>query len=172
MFLLGASVAASYLPARRAGVGVRQWLCTSTNGKRARVRGRSGTTRLDMGWDDGKLFAGIYGENPRLLDAERDKDLKANPPAEKYPRTEGVYAEWIDASKGGQPAGSNFPGHSGPLTEIVLLGNLAVRAARTLELDPHPVTRPLAHGRGYRDAWDVIPPVHSPRAQTRPALRI
>jgi hypothetical protein len=57
-------------------------------------------------------------------------------PAERYPRTEGVYAEWIAACKGGQPAGSNFVDHSGPLTEMVLLGNLAVRTARTLELDP------------------------------------
>jgi predicted dehydrogenase len=86
--------------------------------------------------DDGKLFAGIYGENPRLLDADRDAEIRANPPAERYPRTEGVYAEWIAACKGGQPAGSNFVGHSGPLTEMVLLGNLAVRTARTLELDP------------------------------------
>ncbi len=86
--------------------------------------------------DDGKLFAGIYGENPRLLDADRDAEIRANPPAERYPRTEGVYAEWIAACKGGQPAGSNFVDHSGPLTEMVLLGNLAVRTARTLELDP------------------------------------
>jgi predicted dehydrogenase len=86
--------------------------------------------------DDGKLFAGIYGENPRLLDAGRDAEIRANPPAERYPRTEGVYAEWIAACKGGQPAGSNFVDHSGPLTEMVLLGNLAVRTARTLELDP------------------------------------
>ena len=86
--------------------------------------------------DDGKLFAGMYGENARLLDADRDAEIRANPPAERYPRTEGVYAEWIAACKGGQPAGSNFVDHSGPLTEMVLLGNLAVRAARTLELDP------------------------------------
>ena len=109
--------------------------------------------------DDGKLFAGIYGENPRLLDAERDKDLKENPPAEKYPRTEGVYTEWIDACKGGQPAGSNFAGHSGPLTEMVLLGNLAVRTGRVLELADWQITntgvpeeyiKPL-----YREGWSL-----------------
>jgi len=33
----------------------------------------------------------------------------------------------VAACKGGTPAGSNIPDHSGPLTEMVLLGNLAVR---------------------------------------------
>ncbi len=109
--------------------------------------------------DDGKLFAGIYGENPRLLDAERDKDVKANPPAEKYPRTEGVYAEWIDACKGGQPAGSNFAGHSGPLTEMVLLGNLAVRMGRVLELADGRITNTVVPEEyikpSYREGWSL-----------------
>ena len=86
--------------------------------------------------DDGKLFAGIYGENPRLLDAERHAELMANPPAEKFARLDGSHKEWIDACKDGPVAGSNFVEHSGPLTEMVLLGNLAVRSARVLELDP------------------------------------
>ena len=85
--------------------------------------------------DDGKLFAGIYGENPRLLDADRHAALMADPPPERYPRTEGVYAEFIEACKGGSPAGSNFVDHAGPLSEMALLGNLAVRTARVLELD-------------------------------------
>ena len=109
--------------------------------------------------DDGKLFAGIYGENPRLLDAERDKDLKENPPAEKYPRTEGVYTEWIDACKGGQPAGSNFAGHSGPLTEMVLLGNLAVRTGRVLELADGQITNTVVPEEYikplYREGWSL-----------------
>jgi len=85
---------------------------------------------------EGKLFAGIYGENPRLLDADRDAEIRANPPAETYPRTGGVYAEFVGACKGGPAAGSDFPGHAGPLTEMVLLGNLAVRSAREITLDP------------------------------------
>jgi predicted dehydrogenase len=111
--------------------------------------------------DDGKLFAGIYGENPRLLDAARDKELKANPPAEKYPRTEGVYAEFVAACQGGQPAGSNFADHSGPLTEMVLLGNLAVRTGRTLDVDPENgrvknATIPEEYLRPtYREGWGL-----------------
>jgi len=86
--------------------------------------------------DDGKLVADMYGRSPRLLDAKRDADLRASPPAEKYPRVESVYAEWIAACKAGTQPGSSFAGHAGPLTEMVLLGNLAVRAGRAIELDP------------------------------------
>jgi len=85
---------------------------------------------------EGKLFAGIYGENPRLLDPDRDRELRENPPPQVYPRTEGVYAEFASACKGGPAAGSNFVEHAGPLTQMVLLGNLAVRTGRELRLDP------------------------------------
>jgi hypothetical protein len=85
---------------------------------------------------DGKLVADMYGRNPRLLDAKRDAELKAGPPAVKYPRVENVYAEWIAACKASTQAGSSFAGHAGPLTEMVLLGTLAARAGRNLELDP------------------------------------
>jgi hypothetical protein len=86
--------------------------------------------------DDGALAAGIYGENPYLVNQERNKALLADPPAPRYPRTEGVYKEWIAACKSGGKAGSDFALHSGPLTEMVLLGNLAVRSAQVLEIDP------------------------------------
>jgi predicted dehydrogenase len=86
--------------------------------------------------DDGKLMAGTYGEDPKLLDEARDAEIRANPPAEKYPRIDGVYDEFVVACKGGAPAGSSFAEHAGPLSEMVLLGNLAVRSARALQLDP------------------------------------
>jgi predicted dehydrogenase len=86
--------------------------------------------------DKGTLVAGTYGENPRLSDEKKQADLVASPPTQKFPRTKGVYAEWIEACKGGPKTGSNFPDHAGPLTEMILLGNLAVRAGRTLDLNP------------------------------------
>src|SRR5262245_9221387 len=86
--------------------------------------------------DSGKLVAGIYGENPRLLDPAKQAEVTAHPVPQKYPRTEGSYAEWIAACKGGTPAGSNIPDHSGPLTEMVLLGNLAVRTAQPIDVNP------------------------------------
>jgi hypothetical protein len=39
---------------------------------------------------------------------------------------EGHEQDWIRACKGGKPASSNFD-YSGPLSEMVLMGNLAVR---------------------------------------------
>ena len=40
----------------------------------------------------------------------------------------GHMAEFARAAKGGKPAASNFPNYAGPLTETVLLGNLAIWA--------------------------------------------
>ena len=85
---------------------------------------------------DGKLVAGTYGDNPTLLDPAKQAEVTAHPPAKKYPRSAGVYAEWIAACKGGPPANSAFDAYSGPFTEMVMLGCLAVRMGRTLEVNP------------------------------------
>ncbi|MFN2399046.1 MAG: Gfo/Idh/MocA family protein [Gemmatimonadaceae bacterium] len=86
--------------------------------------------------DKGTLVAGTYGDNPRTSDEKQNMELKATPPKQTFARTKGVYSEWVDACKGGAKAGSNFVDHAGPLTEMILLGNLAVRVGRTLELNP------------------------------------
>jgi len=96
---------------------------------------QNGGGQLWLG-SDGAMVAGVYGENPRLVNEDRNRELQANPPEEKYPRVESVYREWIDAIKGGPPAGSNFAGYAGPLTEMILLGNLALRVGQAIELDP------------------------------------
>ena len=44
----------------------------------------------------------------------------------KFPQSPGHFEEWVRAIRGGEPPVSNFPDHAGPLTEMVLLGNLAV----------------------------------------------
>jgi hypothetical protein len=44
------------------------------------------------------------------------------------------YEEWINACKGGPKALSNFD-NSGPLAEMVLLGNVALRAGTQIEWD-------------------------------------
>lgn len=50
---------------------------------------------------------------------------------EKAPRPDelGHFQEWFASMQSGKPAFSNFADHAGPLTETVLLGNLAVWAA-------------------------------------------
>jgi predicted dehydrogenase len=83
----------------------------------------------------GKLYApGDYAENElQLLGGVSMPDVK-------WPESPGHFEEWIRAIKGGEPAMSNFPDYSGPLTETVLLGNLAVWAAA---------------GKGERVQWDA-----------------
>jgi predicted dehydrogenase len=78
--------------------------------------------------DKGKIMAGCYGRGPRLLPESRMQEFKR--PAPSIPRVEGGESghekDWIRACKGGVPASSNFD-YSGPLSEMVLMGNLAVR---------------------------------------------
>jgi predicted dehydrogenase len=86
--------------------------------------------------DKGMIVAGTYGENARLVDDKANEELKANPLPVKYPRTEGVYKEWIASCKNGTQPGSDFAGYAGPMTEMILIGCLAVRMGQTLEMDP------------------------------------
>ncbi len=110
--------------------------------------------------DQGTIIAGMYGDDPRVLNKEKNDALKATPPAVVYPRSKGVYAEWLDACKGTGRTLSNFDGHAGGLTEMVLLGCLAVRAGKTLIIDPATGrvtnttlppewTEPVQYRRGY-----------------------
>ncbi|MBW7988992.1 MAG: Gfo/Idh/MocA family oxidoreductase [Planctomycetes bacterium] len=68
--------------------------------------------------DKGKMFG--YTIIPESLRKEFGK------PPKVLARSPGHHQEWIDACKGGKPAGSNFD-HAGPLAEAVLLGNVALR---------------------------------------------
>ena len=85
--------------------------------------------------DDGVLGADIYGRRPQVFPTARHKDLVVSPPPQRYSRSPGVYREWTEACKGNGVPGSNFAEHAGPLTEICLLGNLAVRTGKPIEWD-------------------------------------
>ncbi len=76
---------------------------------------------------NGALFIGDKGKmlGERLIPEARRKEY--GKPPEVLPRSPGHHQEWIEACKGGKPAGSNFPDHAGPLAEAVLLGNVALR---------------------------------------------
>jgi len=60
----------------------------------------------------------------RLLPEKRAKAYGKPPRTLK--RSPGHHQEFIDACKGGEKAGSNFD-WAGPMTETVLLGNVALR---------------------------------------------
>jgi hypothetical protein len=74
--------------------------------------------------DKGKLMSGVGSRGPRLIPETKMKEY--GKPPQKLPRSIGHYNEWIQACKGGELPGSNFD-WAGPLTEVVLLGNIALR---------------------------------------------
>jgi hypothetical protein len=81
----------------------------------------------------GKMYHGSHGGMPQLL--PRALSEQAVSVARTMPRSPGHYEEWVTACKGGPPPASNFA-YAGPMTEIALLGVLAMRApGRRLEWD-------------------------------------
>lgn len=90
------------------------------------------------------------------------------PPQVEFKKSPGHFDEFVQAVKGGPAATSNFPNYAGPLTETILLGNLAVwcgkhpegdgkivqwdsknlRATNAPELD-------AIVKRKYRDGWSL-----------------
>ncbi len=87
--------------------------------------------------EKGKLMCNTYGAEPRLIPIAAHKKYKQPAPTlERVPDGErGIYADFTNSIKTGKPACSNFE-VSGPLTEIVVMGNLAV------------------HMKGQRLLWD------------------
>lgn len=77
--------------------------------------------------DKGKIMCEGNGVSPRLIPEDRMKEY--NCPPKTIPRIDGGVESheknWVAACKGGEPACSNFD-YAGPLSETVLLGNLAV----------------------------------------------
>jgi hypothetical protein len=75
---------------------------------------------------DGIMITDTYSRNPRLLPSERMKDFKK--PAETIARVKTSHAgEWVDACLNNKATSSPFS-YGGPLTEAVLMGNLAIKA--------------------------------------------
>ena len=110
--------------------------------------------------EKGAICANTYGENPRLLPESLMKDYKK--PGESIPRIpdENPYGEWINAIRTGTLPGSNF-GYAGPFTEWILLGNLALRAGKSLQWDSSTLSvtnAPEANQwvrKEYRKGWDI-----------------
>jgi predicted dehydrogenase len=72
--------------------------------------------------EKGKLYSrGDYGSSRQLLGGAEEREIDLTPPV-------GHFEEWVRAMKGEKLAMSNFPDYAGPLTETILLGNLAVWA--------------------------------------------
>ena len=81
---------------------------------------------------DGIMITDTYSGNPRLLPSERMKDFKA--PPKTIARVEHSHAgDFIEACIHGKSTSSPFS-YGGPLTESVLMGNLAIKAFQFKQL--------------------------------------
>ncbi len=114
--------------------------------------------------DDGVLLTD-WDNGWRMYPEERAKEYGS--PPKVLPRSVGHHEEWLNACKGGPAPGSNF-GWAGPMTETVLLGNVALRPALREELTKDKLlwdaeamrftNNDLANqflSREYRDGWQV-----------------
>ncbi len=88
-----------------------------------RMMGDRGGGVLFIG-DKGALMCSVYGRNPRIIPESKMREYKR--PPKTIPRSPGIHEEWIQAIKEGKKSTTDFS-YSGPLTETMLLGNLAIR---------------------------------------------
>ena len=108
--------------------------------------------------EKGCITAGGWSGMPRLLPLELHRDYKR--PAKTLPRVEGHHADWLQACKGGRPASGNF-GYGAKLTELVLLGNVALRTGKLLRWDAAAMKAANAPAADqylrlpYRKGWEL-----------------
>lgn len=129
-----------------------------------RIQGIDEGIQLGAG---GTLFIGSKGMilGDRILPQSlADSYTRPEPYIESSP---GHHQEWINACKGGDPPGSSYD-WAGPLTETVLLGNIAIRpelreklSYHTLKFDPEafrfpdmPEADSFLHYE-YRNGWSL-----------------
>jgi hypothetical protein len=106
----------------------------------------------------GKMMAGTYGMNPQLLPTNLTKTTVVPQTIERVKGdVEGHYAAWVEAciagpgSKEAKMLSSNFD-IAGPLTESVLMGNLAIRSYDVKANDSKGLTS--YPGRNIQLLWD------------------
>jgi hypothetical protein len=92
----------------------------------------------------GKMMCGTYGANPRLIPLKRNEEVKVQQTIPRVPGgAEGHYAQWVEAAIAGygkKELSSPFE-IAGPLTEALLMANLAIRG--------FDIRKPKPGGRGF-----------------------
>ena len=108
--------------------------------------------------DKGAILTGGAGGSPQLLPASKHKSTAKPKPV--LTRSKGHHRDWLDACKGGPPAGSNFE-YGARLTELALLGVVALRLGRRIDWDADRMeargnsdAEPMIHG-SYRSGWEL-----------------
>ena len=102
----------------------------------------------------GKMMCDTYGLNPRLLPLSRNENLQVE---KKYPRVpggeDGHYKQWIEgaiAGYGKHELSSGFE-VAGPLTEALLIANLAIRG---YDIQKEVLGEEVFPGRSAKLLWD------------------
>jgi hypothetical protein len=92
----------------------------------------------------GKMMCGTYGANPKLLPISRTNEVQVK---QTYPRVpmgdNGHYAQWVEGAIAGYDnakLSSSFD-VAGPLTEALLMSNLAIRG--------FDIRKPKANGKDF-----------------------
>lgn len=80
----------------------------------------------------GAMLGGGWSQEPRLIPITRTRQFKN--PTRVLERGKGHHRDWLNACKGIGQASSNF-NVAGPLTEFVLMGNVALQAGKALDFD-------------------------------------
>jgi len=108
--------------------------------------------------DEGAILSGVWSASPRIIPEKRMQQYEQ--PAPTIPRSQGHHRDWINACKGGPPASSNFD-NGARLTEIALLGIVALRTGTTIHWDGPNMTatnalraEPFIHGH-FRKGWAI-----------------
>lgn len=108
----------------------------------------------------GKMMCGTYGENPRLLPTTRMQEVNVPQQIERVPGgANGHYAQWVEgaiAGYGNKKLSSPFE-IAGPLTETLLIANLAIRGQdiRNATQNEQGNTVYRYPGRDIKMLWDA-----------------
>jgi len=107
--------------------------------------------------DKGKIIAGFRGENPELFVGSKNVTPKRTAPERSGEDANNI---WINSFKNNTQSPGSFI-YTGPVTETILLGGVALRAGKRVEYDTvnMKVTNlPEANKflvREYRKGWDL-----------------
>jgi hypothetical protein len=83
--------------------------------------------------DLGKMTCETYGGSPKFTPDSKVKSFPA--PAPSLERSPGHFKEFVEACQGKRLGNMAHFDYAGPFTEMVLLGNLAVRTGKKVEWD-------------------------------------
>lgn len=120
------------------------------------IMGDGGNGTIFLGAKSNMMCA-TYGMNPQLLPTTRTKETTVPQTVARVPNgDDGHYAAWVEAAIAGYNSdkAKNLSSRfdiAGPLTESVLMGNLAIRSCNVERKNGNDTSYP---GRGIKLLWD------------------